>query len=75
VELKPTGYPPIALEWPPGYSVTFNPLKVFGPDGSQVAAEGVEVFLGGTLLRAPNVQCGADSTLRVISFTKASLAP
>ena len=31
--VKAVGYPPIALAWPPGYTVTFAPIQVYDPTG------------------------------------------
>jgi hypothetical protein len=66
LELTPTGHPPIALAWPPGYSATFQPLRVYDPAGAVVAAEGDQVEVSGTLVRQENAGCKTDSTLLVI---------
>jgi hypothetical protein len=68
LELTPTGYPPIALAWPPGYSATFQPLRVYDPAGTVVAAEGDEVEVSGMLLWQENPGCKTDSTLLVIGI-------
>ncbi len=70
VEVRSTGFPPIALEWPPGYSVTLGPLKIYGPTGAEVATEGIEVSRSGSLVTRPNPRCGTDSTLFVIEVGK-----
>lgn len=70
LEIRSTGYPPIALEWPPGYSVTLDPLKVYGPTGAEVASAGVEVSLSGSLVSTPDPRCGTTSTLWVIGVGK-----
>ena len=64
--LKATGYPPIGLAWPPGYTVTFEPIQVYDPTGLVIASEGVDVSMSGTLVQAPNSRCGTESTLLVI---------
>src|SRR5205085_1435701 len=35
--LRPLGYPPVALAWPPGYSATFDALRIYDPTGAPVA--------------------------------------
>jgi hypothetical protein len=68
VELLPPGYPPIALEWPPGFTATFKPLRVYDAAGTVIASEGVDISLSGTLVQAPNSRCGTNSTLLVVGF-------
>jgi hypothetical protein len=70
LELKAPGYPPIALSWPPGYTATFEPLRVYDAAGTVIASEGVDISLSGTLVQAPNSRCGTNSTLLVVGVTK-----
>jgi hypothetical protein len=72
VLIRPAGYPPIALEWPTGYTVAFDPLRIYDPAGKQIATEGVDVSFGGDLLRVPNIGCGTDSTFRVTGLGQAN---
>lgn len=68
LQLKPTGYPPIALAFPPGYTATFQPLRVYDPAGSLVASEGEMVAASGTLVRRENPGCRTESTLLVVGM-------
>jgi hypothetical protein len=43
-------------------------ICVFDPARRVIASEGVDVSLGGDLLREPNPTCGTDSTLHVIGL-------
>jgi hypothetical protein len=70
--LKPTGYPPIGLAWPPGFSATFDPLHVYDATGTLVASEGDEVEIGGTLVNESNPGCRTDSTLMVVGVGRPS---
>ena len=63
--VKAVGYPPIALAWPPGYTVTFARIQVYDPSGTVVAAEGVDLSFGGDVIRQRNLTCGTESTLLV----------
>jgi hypothetical protein len=72
--VKAVGYPPIALAWPPGYTVTFEPIQVYDPAGVVVAREGVDLSFGGSMVRVPNPSCGTDSTLLVSGVSKTQFA-
>jgi hypothetical protein len=72
--VKATGYPPIALAWPPGYSVTFGPLQVHDATGLVIASEEVELSFGGSIVQGPNPRCGTESTLLVIGVHKPQIA-
>jgi hypothetical protein len=72
--VKATGYPPIALAWPPGYTVTFEPIQVFDQSGMVIATEGVDLSFGGSIIRRPNLSCGTESTLLVIGVAKTHFA-
>jgi hypothetical protein len=72
--LKAIGYAPIGLAWPPGYTVTFEPLQVYDPAGTVIASEGVDVSMTGSLVQAPNPRCGTESTLLVIGVHEANYA-
>jgi hypothetical protein len=72
--VKARGYPPIGLAWPAGYTVTFEPLRVYDATGTVIASEGVDVSLSGSLVQAPNARCGTNSTLLVIGVTKTKYA-
>ena len=72
--VKAVGYPPIALAWPPGFTVTFDPIQVYDPAGTVIASEGVDLSFGGSIVRQPNLSCGTESTLLVIGVSKTNPA-
>lgn len=70
-----TGEAPIGLAWPPGYTATVNPLRVFNESGAEVAAEGVQVTVTGEIDFEPNATCRTQSAFRVDQVFEGTLPP
>ena len=70
VLLKPPGKAPIGLLWPPGYSATFEPLRIYDGSGLEVASEGMAVTLAGGLDIQPNAYCQTTMSFQVSGIVK-----
>lgn len=70
IELRALGEPPIALEWPVGYTATFEPLRVYDASGRQVGAEGSQVSMSGELLHLQSPVCQSSSFFRVFTIAE-----
>lgn len=75
VLLKPLGEPPVGLLWPPGYSATSDPLRIYDEAGEEVASEGVAVTLAGGLNPEPNAYCQTTMSFQVSEITKSDTSP
>jgi hypothetical protein len=69
------GEAPIGLAWPPGYTATFDPLRVYNEAGVEVATEGVPVTLSGEISFEPSAICGTQSSFRVNQVFEGVLPP
>jgi hypothetical protein len=70
VLLKPLGEPPIGLVWPPGYSATLEPLRIYDETGMEVASEGMPVTLAGGIIAEPNAYCQTTMLFQVSGIMK-----
>ena len=75
VMLAVGGEAPIGLAWPPGYTATYSPLRVFNEAGVEVAMEGVPVTVTGEIDFEPSAICGTRSSFRVDQVFKGTLPP
>ena len=53
------------LQFPEGYTVTFSPLQVTGPDGTVVAGDGDRLHLLGTMVKDVMTICQVGPLFKV----------
>ncbi len=70
VLLKPLGVAPVGLVWPPGYSASFDPLRVYDETGVEVASEGMPITLAGGIIAEPNAYCQTTMSFQVSEVMK-----
>ena len=70
VHVKMLGQAPVALLWPPGFTAGANPLRVYDPQGVEIAAEGDTVTAGGSWTDKWSVDCGTQGYFEVLDFNR-----
>ena len=73
IQVKPVGQPAVGLLWPPGYTASTNPIRVYDPHGVEVAAEGDTVTLSGGIINSPSSFCLTESYFEVSDVTKGAV--
>jgi len=68
--VKPLGESAVGLLWAPGYTASTNPVRVYDPQGTEVATEGDTVTLGGGIVFEPSAFCHTESSFNVSEVTR-----
>ncbi len=77
IQVKPLGRPAVALLWPPGFTASSTPLRIYDQKGSEVAAEGDTVTVSGGGSDKPSSYCRTQGYFEVDQVTRGepSFAP
>jgi hypothetical protein len=77
VQLKAPGQSAVALLWPLGFTAKANPLRIYSPQRSEVAAEGDTVTAGGVFVDKWSIACKAQGYFEVLQVIRGapSFAP
>ena len=71
--MKPLGEPAVGLLWAHGYTASTNPLRVYDPQGTEVAGEGDAVSLSGGIVFEPSAFCRTASYFEVSQITRGGI--
>ncbi len=72
LQVKPLGEPAIGLLWPSGYRATAAPVRIYSPDGVELAAEGDLVTMTGGAIYKPSSLCHTQSVFEVSQIARGS---
>ena len=77
VQLVAPGQSAVALLWPSGFTAKANPLRIYNPQGSEVAAEGDTVTAGGVFVDKWSIVCKTQGYFEVLQIIRGapSFAP